>query len=72
MSQKVKEILTFLTSKMVKTVKIVISHPFSGNFFQTENTGAQFLNRIDSLHAKHKKKTKKYVGLASYDTLRGW
>jgi hypothetical protein len=24
------------------------------------------------LYAKHKKKIKKYFGLASYDTLRGW
>jgi hypothetical protein len=49
--------------------KIVISYPFTGNFYQTENKSAQFLNRIDSLHKKHKKKTKKCVGVASYDTL---
>jgi hypothetical protein len=69
MSQKVKEVLTFLTSKMAK---IVISYPFTDNFFKLKIQSAQFLNRIDSLHAKHKKKTKKCVGLASYDTLRGW
>jgi hypothetical protein len=41
-------------------------------FFKLKIQSAQFLNRIDPLHAKHEKKTKKYVGLASYDTLRGW
>jgi hypothetical protein len=35
MSQKVQEVLIFLTSKMAK---IVISYPFTANFFQTENT----------------------------------
>jgi hypothetical protein len=41
-------------------------------FFKLKKQRAQFLNRIDTLHTKHKKKTKKCVGLASYDTLRGW
>jgi hypothetical protein len=47
--------------------------PIHGQFFfKLKIQSEQFLNRIDSLHAEHKKKTKKYVGLASYDTLRGW
>jgi hypothetical protein len=46
---------------------------FTGHFFfKLKIQSAQFLNRIDPLHAKQKKKTKKYIGLASYDTLRGW
>jgi hypothetical protein len=58
----------FLTSKMVK---IVISYSFTGNFFQTENTKCTIFEQ-NRLIAKHKKKTKKYVGLTSYDILRGW
>jgi hypothetical protein len=57
MTQKVKKVSTFLTSKMVK---IVISYPFTGIFFfKLKIQSAQFLNRIDSLHVNHKKKTKK-------------
>jgi hypothetical protein len=70
-SQKVKEILTFVTSKMAKNGQ---NRDFFSRaiFFKLKIQSAQFFNRIDSLHAKNKKKTKKCVGLESYDTLRGW
>jgi hypothetical protein len=57
------------TSKMVK---IVFSYHSQAIFFNLKKQSAEFWNWIGSLDAKHKKKTKKCVGLASYATLRGW
>jgi hypothetical protein len=74
MSQKVLEVLRFFNfKKWSKTVKIVISYPFTGNFFQTEITKCTIFeqNRLIACQTQEKK-NKKYVGLISYDTLKGW
>jgi hypothetical protein len=46
--------------------------PTQAIFFNLKIQSAEFLNLISSLDAKHKKKAKKYVGLASNHTLSGW
>jgi hypothetical protein len=48
-------------------VKIVISYPFTGNFFQTENTKCTIFEQNRLITYQTQEKTKKYVGLASYD-----
>jgi hypothetical protein len=65
MYQKLREVLTFLTLKMVKNDQNCDFLPITGShgqFFKLKIQSAQFLNRINSLLAKHKKKTKKCVG----------
>jgi hypothetical protein len=46
--------------------------PIHGQFFQTKNTKCTIFEQNRLIACQKQEKPKKYVGLASYDTLRGW
>jgi hypothetical protein len=55
----------FKLQKWSKMAKIVISYPFTGNFFQTENTKCTIIEQNRLIACQTQEKTKKCVGLAS-------
>jgi hypothetical protein len=57
---------------MVKNGQNRDFYPFTGNFFQTENTKCTIFEQNLLIACQTQEKTQKSVGLASYDTLRGW